>query len=76
MEIQKGLKGVVVSETQIGEVDGTNGRLVYRGYEIGELASAYTFEEIAYLIWHGELPSPEQRKKSCGPLKKSEVSRL
>ncbi|QFT89146.1 Citrate synthase 1 [Bacillus sp. THAF10] len=63
MEIQKGLKGVVVSETQIGEVDGTNGRLVYRGYEIGELASAYTFEEIAYLIWHGELPSPEQRKK-------------
>ncbi|CAG9621641.1 citrate synthase/methylcitrate synthase [Sutcliffiella rhizosphaerae] len=60
MNIQKGLKGVVVTETQIGEVDGTEGKLIYRGYDVRDIASSYTFEEIAHLIWYGEFPTIEQ----------------
>jgi citrate synthase len=58
--IHKGLKGVIAAETSIGEIDGTNGRLIYRGYEIREIAASYTFEEIAYLLWYGSLPAKEQ----------------
>jgi len=38
-------------------VDGENGRLVYRGYSIEELAGQVSFEEAAYLVWHGYLPT-------------------
>src|SRR5439155_1721703 len=36
------------------------GRLYYRGYEIGDLAHAVSFEQIAHLLWFGELPTPEE----------------
>src|ERR671925_131923 len=52
-----GLEGVVAARTEISEVDGKNGRLIYRGgYLIHELAGR-SFEEVAYLLWHGELPN-------------------
>ena len=52
-----GLEGVVAAETEISEVDGQNGRLIYRGgYLIQDLAATCTFEEVAYLLWHGKLP--------------------
>src|SRR4029077_15952666 len=52
-----GLEGVVAAETEVSEVDGANGRLIYRGgYLIEDLAPSVTFEEVAYLLWHGELP--------------------
>jgi citrate synthase len=52
-----GLEGVVAAQTEISEVDGTNGRLIYRGgYLIHELADR-SFEEVAYLLWNGELPN-------------------
>ena len=55
-----GLEGVVAAQTEISEVDGQNGRLIYRGgYLIHELADR-SFEEIAYLLWHGELPDATQ----------------
>jgi citrate synthase len=41
-------------------VDGQNGRLVYRGYVIADLAETMSFEEVAYLLWHGELPNRSQ----------------
>lgn len=63
MSLQKGLKGVIAAETSISEVDGSNGRLVYRGYEIKDFSTTYSFEEIAHLLWFGELPSSEQLKK-------------
>lgn len=63
MNVQRGLKGVVAAETSIAEVDGSNGRLVYRGYEIRDIASTYSFEEVAHLLWFGELPSVEQLEK-------------
>jgi len=52
----RGLEGVVAAETQLCDLDGVNGRLAYRGYEIGDLARQATFEEVAYLLWHGGLP--------------------
>lgn len=55
-----GLEGVVAAQTEISEVDGQNGRLIYRGgYLIQELAEL-SYEEIAYLLWHGELPTREE----------------
>ncbi|MEA2643076.1 MAG: citrate synthase, partial [Chloroflexota bacterium] len=57
-DFSPGLEGVVAAETSISEVDGANGRLIYRGgYLIEDLAPATTFEEVAYLLWHGELPT-------------------
>ncbi|MDQ6876374.1 MAG: citrate/2-methylcitrate synthase [Candidatus Dormibacteraeota bacterium] len=56
-DFSPGLEGVVAAETEVSEVDGANGRLIYRGgYLIEDLAPAVTFEEVAYLLWHGELP--------------------
>ncbi len=55
-----GLEGVVAAQTETSEVDGQNGRLIYRGgYLIQEVADR-SFEEIAYLLWHGELPDRTQ----------------
>jgi citrate synthase len=52
---------VVAAETAISEVDGANGRLIYRGgYLIEDLAPSAGFEETAYLLWHGELPDKQQ----------------
>src|SRR5712692_6134982 len=56
-EFSPGLEGVVAAETAVSEVDGANGRLIYRGgYLIEDLAAVATFEETAYLLWNGELP--------------------
>lgn len=59
-EFSPGLEGVVAAQTGISLVDGQNGRLVYRGYVIADLAEAMTYEEVAYLLWHGDLPTPDQ----------------
>lgn len=63
MNVQKGLKGVIAAETSIGEVDGSNGHLIYRGYEIRDIATNYSFEEIAHLLWYGNLPIGGQLEK-------------
>jgi len=55
-EISRGLAGVTAGSTSISVVDAGTGSLLYRGYPIAELASSCSFEEVAYLIWHGELP--------------------
>ena len=60
-EFSPGLEGVVAAQTAISEVDGANGRLIYRGgYLIEDLAPVVTYEEAAYLLWHGALPSQAQ----------------
>jgi citrate synthase len=57
-EFSPGLEGVVAAETAVSEVDGANGRLIYRGgYLIEDLAPVVSFEEVAFLLWHGELPT-------------------
>ncbi|HZC08040.1 MAG TPA: citrate synthase [Ktedonobacterales bacterium] len=57
MTSAKGLEGIVVAQTHISHVFGEEGRLVYRGYEISELAGKASFEEVAFLLWHGRLPT-------------------
>jgi citrate synthase len=52
-----GLEGIVAAQTAISMVDGANGRLVYRGYVIADLAEEMSFEEVAYLLWYGQLPT-------------------
>jgi 2-methylcitrate synthase len=59
-EIHKGLAGVVVDTTAISKVNPETNSLLYRGYPVQELAEKCTFEEVAYLLWHGELPDAEQ----------------
>jgi citrate synthase len=63
-----GLEGVVAAQTEISEVDGQNGRLIYRGgYLIHEVADR-SFEEVAYLLWKGDLPSESQLAELQGDL--------
>jgi citrate synthase len=58
--VQHGLKGIVAAETLISHIDGENGRLIYRGYDVVDLVKQYSFEEIAYLLWYGRLPNQEE----------------
>lgn len=59
-EIHKGLGGVVVDTTAISKVNPETNSLLYRGYPVQELAERCQFEEVAYLLWNGELPTPLQ----------------
>jgi citrate synthase len=55
-----GLEGVVAATTTISKVEGTAGRLIYRGYNIHDLARTTSFEEVAHLLWFGHLPNKEE----------------
>ena len=58
--IHHGLDGIVVDATAISKVMPEINSLVYRGYPVQELAEHCSFEEVAWLIWHGELPTAKQ----------------
>jgi len=55
-----GLEGVNIDTTRLSFVDGKQGRLYYCGYTIEDLAAHCTFEEVAYLLFYGELPTSKQ----------------
>jgi citrate synthase len=59
-EVHKGLDGVYADTTAISMVNPATNSLTYRGYPVQELAARCSFEEVAYLLWHGELPTPDQ----------------
>jgi citrate synthase len=59
-EVQRGLEDVVALESRICFIDGREGRLIYRGYDIRDLTAHATFEEVAYLLWYGRLPTAPQ----------------
>ncbi|KIC64879.1 bifunctional 2-methylcitrate synthase/citrate synthase [Arthrobacter sp. NQ7] len=59
-EIKKGLAGVVVDYTAVSKVNPDTNSLLYRGYPVQELAARCSFEEVAYLLWNGELPTKDQ----------------
>ena len=61
-DIYKGLVGVTVDETKVSKVMPEINSLTYRGYPVQDLAEKYPFEDVAYLLWYGELPSPEEAK--------------
>ena len=56
----KGLEGVVAAQTALSHVYGEEGRLVYAGYEIEDLAENASFEEVCHLLWFGDLPNSKQ----------------
>jgi citrate synthase len=58
--VHKGLAGVIADTTAISMVNPESNSLLYRGYPVQELARSVSFEEVAYLLWHGELPTPDQ----------------
>jgi citrate synthase len=60
IEINRGLKGIYFERSATTFIDGKAGELRYRGYSIHDLAVHSTFEETAYLLLHGELPTESQ----------------
>jgi len=60
IDIKRGLRGVYIDSTESSFIDGINGKLLYRGYSIHELAAYSTFEEVAYLLLYGKLPTQKE----------------
>ena len=58
----KGLEGVVATTSSICYIDGDQGVLAYRGYDIHDLADHSTFEEVCHLLWFGRLPNTGELK--------------
>lgn len=56
----RGLDGVVAARTRLSHVDGQAGHLVVGGYELKELAGRVSFEQAAYLLWRGTLPTADE----------------
>ena len=80
--IYKGLAGVVVDTTAVSKVVPETNTLTYRGYPVQDLAAQCSFEQVAYLLWHGELPTDHelalfnQRERSSRRLDRSMMSLL
>lgn len=80
--IYKGLAGVVVDTTAISKVVPETNSLTYRGYPVQDLAAHCSFEQVAYLLWHGELPDDQQlalftqRERAARRLNRSQLSLL
>ena len=62
LHIPKGLEGVIATASGICYIDGEQGVLAYRGYDIHDLADQSTFEEVCYLLWFGNLPNASELK--------------
>ncbi|MQG76345.1 MAG: citrate (Si)-synthase, partial [SAR202 cluster bacterium] len=60
VELKRGLKDVYLDRTQASFIDGGEGKLLYRGYNIHDLAEKSTFEEVVYLLLYGSLPTQPQ----------------
>ena len=60
VKINRGLKGIYFERSAVSHIDGSAGTLSYRGYSIDALATQSTFEEVSYLLIHGELPSSSE----------------
>ncbi len=65
-----GLRGVKVASTRISHVAGAEGKLIYRGYLVEELAANTTFEEVCYLMLYEKLPGKTELEDFTGELKK------
>ncbi|MEG3627867.1 bifunctional 2-methylcitrate synthase/citrate synthase [Streptomyces poriticola] len=73
-EVHRGLAGVVADTTRISTVIQETNSLTYRGYPVQDLAARRSFEEVAHLLWYGELPDPARlrdfraRERALRPL--------
>ena len=59
-----GLEDIVVSTSDICFIDGKEGRLVYRGYDVNDLVEHSSFEEVIFLLWNGWLPKSNEDSAS------------
>ncbi|WEH32228.1 bifunctional 2-methylcitrate synthase/citrate synthase [Streptomyces sp. AM 4-1-1] len=81
-DIHRGLAGVVVDTTGISTVIQETNSLTYRGYPVQDLAARHSFEEVAHLLWHGELPDAGQlgefraRERALRPLDRTTAELL
>src|SRR5687767_7134997 len=69
VQIHRGLNGVYFDRTKTSFIDGREGTLLYRGYSIDDLAEHSTFEETAYLLLYGELPTRNELARFDSELK-------
>ncbi len=60
VKINRGLKGIYFERSAVSDIDGAAGELTYRGYSIHDLATQSSFEEVCYLLIHGELPTASE----------------
>jgi len=60
VKINRGLKGIYFERSGVSKIDGAKGALGYRGYSIHDLAAQSSFEEVCYLLLHGELPNARE----------------
>jgi len=65
-----GLEGIVAAQSSISDVNGLEGKLIYAGYDIHDLAEHATFEEVIYLLWNGKLPDRAELDRLKGSLAK------
>lgn len=59
-ELHKGLVGVYVDDSKVSKIVQETNSLTYRGYAVQDLCETCKFEEVAYLMWHGELPNKQE----------------
>ena len=71
IKIHRGLKEIYLDRTKSSFIDGKNGKLYYRGFNINELANNSTFEEVSYLLIHGKLPNKSQLNEILPTYKKA-----
>ena len=69
IKINRGLKGIYFERSGISDINGSEGKLTYRGYSIDDLAKNASFEEVSYLIIYGELPNKAELKSFDEKLK-------
>jgi citrate synthase len=69
-----GLKGVLAGETSLAMIDGQAGRLVYRGFPIGELVERGSYAQVAELLWTADWP--DEARLPCAPLPEEVVAVL
>lgn len=72
-EIIKGLKDVYLDTTKASFIDGQEGKLLYRGYNIHDLAEKSTFEEVIYLLLYGKLPLAQELKDLDATLRANRI---
>ena len=73
-QIMRGLKDVYLDTTESSFIDGQEGKLLYRGYDIHELAEKSTFEETVYLLLYGSLPNKQQLEDFDATLRANRIS--
>ncbi|HET6334175.1 MAG TPA: citrate/2-methylcitrate synthase, partial [Polyangiales bacterium] len=68
VQIHNGLEGITVAATELSHIDGERGVLILRGHSVDRLAPEATFEDVAYLLWHGSLPNASERAELAAQL--------